>query len=247
MEEKTLTPIEQALVHFYALLILAVRLPDGRIAASLASLCELLQIRPHGQVQRILRDATLANQLLQVVVQTPGGPQTIDVLTAWAIALWLTGLNPEMVAPEKRPLIMALRQEAADVLYRYFFKIGFDQASRPAADEAAPLHMTGAEGYLHRPAASPEEWFAAAADAAKGAVDEMIAAAAAWVQAQREREQAWLRAQQERERDWAQEQQNMMCESATGHRSARRGPGSRRQLKDKCRRRPPPLSSSAGK
>jgi len=130
MEEKTLTPIEQALVPFYAWVILAVRLPDGRIAASLTSLCRLLNLSQRGQIQSIRRDPVLANQLLRVVLQTPGGPQTIDVLTAWAIPLWLTGLNPEMVAPEKRPLIMALRQEAADVLYRYFFKIGFDQASR---------------------------------------------------------------------------------------------------------------------
>jgi len=80
----------------------------------------------------------LAGQLLQVVIQTPGGPQTIEVLTAWAIPTWLAGLNPEMVAPEKRPMILKLKLEAADVLYRYFFKID----TKPAGQGSATSHTT---------------------------------------------------------------------------------------------------------
>ncbi len=157
--KKTLVPIEQALVPFYEWVILAVRLSDGRIAASLSALCNLLKILPHGQAQRIRRDVVLADQLLQVVVQTPGGPQVIDVLTAWAIPAWLNGLNPEMVAPEKRPMIVTLKREAADVLYRHFFRIETEpaaaagqkpppaQAQRAPAeeeldeDEEAPWHL----------------------------------------------------------------------------------------------------------
>lgn len=142
MKNKALVPIEQALVPFYEWVILAVRLSDGRIAASLSSLCRMLNLDRVGQMQRIRRDVVLAGQLLQVVVQTPGGPQVIDVLTAWAIPTWLTGLNPEMVAPEKRPLIVTLKLEAADVLYRHFFKIDTDQTSRPAPEEPAAPHAT---------------------------------------------------------------------------------------------------------
>jgi len=49
MKTKALVPVEQALVPFYAWLILAVRLPDGRIAASLRSLCDLLNLSRWGR------------------------------------------------------------------------------------------------------------------------------------------------------------------------------------------------------
>lgn len=131
MASKTLVPLKQALVPFYGSMILAVLLPDGRIAASLKSLCSMLKLARHGQMERIRNDAALAKELLLVVVQTPGGPQVTEVLTARGIPTWLTGLQPNMVAPEKRPLILALKEEAVDVLYRHFFKIDTDEKTSP--------------------------------------------------------------------------------------------------------------------
>ena len=131
MASKTLVPLKQALVPFYGSMILAVLLPDGRIAASLKSLCSMLKLARHGQMERIRNDDTLAKELLLVVVQTPGGPQVTEVLTARGIPTWLTGLQPNMVAPEKRPLILALKEEAVDVLYRHFFKIYTDEKTSP--------------------------------------------------------------------------------------------------------------------
>jgi hypothetical protein len=43
-----------------------------------------------------------------------------EVLTAWAIPTWLTGIRLSMLTPEKRPTILAFKREAADVLYRHF-------------------------------------------------------------------------------------------------------------------------------
>ncbi len=137
----------QALVAFYDGEILAVLLPDGRVAASLNSLCAILGISPHGQMQRIRRDEAIAEELVLAIVETPTrGPQRVDVLTAWAIPYWLTGLRLGMIAPEKRPAILRLKREAADVLYRHFFKIASDQTARsaeetPSEDKLSPQQM----------------------------------------------------------------------------------------------------------
>jgi hypothetical protein len=147
MNPQTFTPVKQALVPFHGGEILAVLLSDGRIAASLLSLCALLKLSKPGQMQRILRDVVLAKELLLVVVQTPGGPQATEVLTAKAIPTWLTGLQLNMVAPEKRPLIQALKEEAMEVLYRHFFKIDADEKAAPPPNPSAnsprsPRQMT---------------------------------------------------------------------------------------------------------
>lgn len=136
MKRQTLMPVKQALVPFHGGEILAVLLSDGRIAASILSLCTLLKLSKAGQVQRILRDVVLAKELLLVIVQTTGGPQVTEVLTARAIPTWLTGLQPNMVAPEKRPLITALKEEAMEVLYRHFFKIEPDEKTPPQPNQA---------------------------------------------------------------------------------------------------------------
>ena len=131
-ERAVIIPLEQAVVPFYDRTIIAVRLPDGRIAAVLSFLCDALQLATVGQARRIRADDVLADQLLLVQVQTEGGPQAMDVLTAWAIPAWLQGIKLGKVAPEKRPAILAFKREAADVLYRHF--------SRPR--HALPAHAT---------------------------------------------------------------------------------------------------------
>jgi hypothetical protein len=119
-EREVIIPVEQAVVPFYDRTIIAVRLPDGRIAAVLSFLCDALQLAAVGQARRIRADDVLADQLLFAQVQTEGGPQAMDVLTAWAIPAWLQGIKLGKVAPEKRPAILAFKREAADVLYRHF-------------------------------------------------------------------------------------------------------------------------------
>ena len=69
-----LIPLEQAIVPFYDQEIIAVRLPDGRIAAVLASMCGVLQLITRGQARRITADPVIVDYLLPCIVQTAGGP-----------------------------------------------------------------------------------------------------------------------------------------------------------------------------
>jgi hypothetical protein len=119
-EQSALVPVEQQVVSLFGREIIAVRLPDGRIAAVVNSMCEALGLARTGQHERIREDEILAEQLLPVRIDTAGGPQVTNALTAWAIPSWLHGVRVSRVAPEKREAIMAFRREAADVLYRHF-------------------------------------------------------------------------------------------------------------------------------
>lgn len=175
MSDTTLIPAEQALVPFHNNEISSARLRDGAIIASLPSLCSILKIAVNGQARRIRRDAALSKYLLRVLMETPGGPQITDALVAWAIPLWLTGLQPNMVAPEKRPLILALKEEAADILYRHFFKIDDDQKTPPQTSQTtepprSPRKMAHkAFERLHQAADTLQQ----AADALHGAANEL--------------------------------------------------------------------------
>jgi P22_AR N-terminal domain len=118
--EQTLILIEQATVSFYGRDIIAVRLADGRIAAALRTMCEALQLDHPGQVRRIREDEVLADRLMPVRVETDGGPQVMEMLTAWAIPTWLTGIQIKRVVADKREAILAFKRDAADALYGHF-------------------------------------------------------------------------------------------------------------------------------
>lgn len=135
MEEPrtVLEPVEQDTVGFYGHPIIAVRLPDGRIAAGLTSLCQALQLAPGPQARRIREDDVLAEQLIPVRVDTDGGPQAMEMLTAWAIPTWLTGIQLKRVAPEKRAAILAYKREAADALYRHFSQAQVRELPAPSS------------------------------------------------------------------------------------------------------------------
>jgi hypothetical protein len=139
-QKSVMIPVEQAMVPFYDREIVAVRLPDGRIAAVLASMCDALQLLTRGQARRIRADPIIAEFLVPVRVDTAGGPQTMDVLVAWAIPRWLTGIRLGMVAPEKRPAIEAFQREAADVLYRYFSQVRTTLPALPSPQSVVSAH-----------------------------------------------------------------------------------------------------------
>jgi hypothetical protein len=194
MEEKALTPVKQALVPFYGIMILAVLLPDGRIAASLKSLCNALKLASQPQIRRIRNDAALTKELLLVITETPGGPQATEVLTAKAIPLWLTGLQPNMVAPEKRPLIQALKEEAMEVLYRHFFKIDADEKAAPPPNPSAEAPRS-----QRKMAHKAFERLHQVADALQQAGDTIYEAADALRAATDELDEIYMVAQEEKE------------------------------------------------
>jgi hypothetical protein len=153
-QEQAIIPVEQDTVPFYDRQIIAARLPDGRIAASLRNMCDALQLDRPSQMRRIRDDDILVDQLIPVRVETDGGTQTVEMLTAWAIPTWLTGIQLSRVAPEKRDAIKAYKREAADALYRHF--------SQRRAELAAPPNLVPAEPITKperpSPDASPDAW-----------------------------------------------------------------------------------------
>src|SRR5260370_42097600 len=96
-EAQVLIPVQQDTVDFDGYPVIAVRLPDGRIGASLRDMCDAMKIDRPSQVQRIRGDETIADSLVSVQIQTRGGPQNADVLTAWAIPYWLTGVETSRI------------------------------------------------------------------------------------------------------------------------------------------------------
>lgn len=136
MDDNKLIVVEQAVIPFHGSDIFAFRLSDDRIVASLSSLCKMLKLAKHGQMERIRRDKDLARQLLLISVQTANGLQRVDVMIDEAVHSWVMGIQVNLVAPEKRPLILALKVEIVDVLHRHFFPAQTDQM--PPSTEATP-------------------------------------------------------------------------------------------------------------
>lgn len=158
MSDTALIPVEQALVPFHDNEISSARLPDEIIIASLPSLCNILKIAANGQARRIRRDSALSKYLLRVLMETPGGLQITDALVAWAIPLWLMGLQPNMIAPEKRSIAMALKEEAVDVLYRYFFKTEAGPAAQPTPPPAQKAPRSALEMHIEAWQETEREW-----------------------------------------------------------------------------------------
>jgi hypothetical protein len=152
--QQALEPVLQEEVPFRDHTIPAVKLADGRYAVVLRWVCEVLNLDPSGQVQRIQRTAAIAGELLRVKVQPRpgaekprrgGGAQIMPVLTLRGFSPWILGINPNEVEedpghPEQaehiRELIIAYQQEAIDVLYAYFMR---KAESRPALTEPRSL------------------------------------------------------------------------------------------------------------
>jgi hypothetical protein len=118
-----LASIEQATITFYGHSLRAVRLPDGRIAAVLTDLCAAIGLERTPQARRIRTGEVLSDQLVFAhIAEDDGVTRRMDVLTAWVIPSWLTGIQLSPMAHEKRPAILAFKREAADVLHRHFSK-----------------------------------------------------------------------------------------------------------------------------
>jgi hypothetical protein len=110
--------------------IVAVRLPDGKLGATLRSLCDLVDINRQGQIQRIHRSQSMAKALQEAVISTPGGPQQAEVLLNWAISIWAAGLHTSRLSEVKQAAAAVLQELAFAAIER-----AFDQPQ----DNPAPL------------------------------------------------------------------------------------------------------------
>lgn len=165
--QQALEPVLQEEVPFKDHTITAVKLEDGRYAVVLRWVCEVLNLDPSGQVQRIQRTAAIAGELLRVRVQQRsgaekprrgGGAQVMPVLTLRGFSPWILGINPGEVAedpahPERaehiRQMIIAYQQEAIEVLYSHFMR---KAESRPTL----PISSTTTVILAEPPGAPPE-------------------------------------------------------------------------------------------
>lgn len=120
MDDSPVQPTRQEVISLFDSFIVAVSLPDGRVGATLASLCDALGLTQPSQSRRIRTDEVLADELVSVAIHTNNGTQVASVLTAWAIPLWLTGVHITRLAESKRAAIRAFKKQAANVLYEHF-------------------------------------------------------------------------------------------------------------------------------
>lgn len=146
--QQTLIPLEQGIIPFHGSQFLAGRLPDNRVAATINSLCDMLGIRPHGQVRGIRRDKDLAEHLLFAQMETTGGLQRMAVLVAEAIPFWVVRLRFDQIAAEKREFILFLKMEAVEALYGYFYKATVGQAAPPPPNPSPAPRSIWQEGRL---------------------------------------------------------------------------------------------------
>lgn len=124
ISREVIIPLRQTIAIIACCPIILVWLPDDRVAATLRSFCAMLGIAVHGQIERIRRNKDLAEHLMLSLVKTAGGPQRMAVLMVEAIPAWVMGLQLTLVAPEKHPLILTLKQGAYDIRFRSLFKSG---------------------------------------------------------------------------------------------------------------------------
>ena len=117
-----LVPTEQDTVPFYGHNLIAVRLPDGRIAAVLRWLCDGLGVNIQSQMRHIRGRAVLAEGPVSVRIATEGGPQTLPALTLDVLPGWLFSVDERRVKEEARADVVLFQRECAKVLADHFIR-----------------------------------------------------------------------------------------------------------------------------
>ncbi len=124
-------PLRQAEITIAGYLFLAVLLPDGQTGVVLSTLCKALNLQTGDQAHRLRKHPALSLALMLVRIETPGGPQVVNVLTSWGIALWIAGLQRGRRSPEYQERLLIIQQNVGSALARMFFQ-------PPASAEPAP-------------------------------------------------------------------------------------------------------------
>ncbi len=134
-------PVQQDRVMLFGHHVMAVKLDDGAIAAVFTDLCNALGLARAPQARRIRSDDTLSGQLYDIEMDPDGSAiRKVDILSAWAIPTWLTGIQTSRVSPDKREAILTFKREAADALYRHFSQL--QQLALPPSQEVLPNSRT---------------------------------------------------------------------------------------------------------
>lgn len=116
-----LDPLQQATITISGCDLQAVLLPDGQPAIVFAELCKALEVESSSQARHIRAHPVIAEALASARLETAGGSQVANVLIAWGIPLWLTGIRLASVKPKARPRLIAFQKDVIRALYRHFF------------------------------------------------------------------------------------------------------------------------------
>ena len=138
-ESQTLIPVKQDEIPFYGQQLIAARLEDDRIIVIIRWMCESLKLDPTAQVRRIKRTKAIADELVTVQVQTPGGTQVMPALTLRALPFWLAGIDSSRLDPSVEPMILAYQREVVEVLYRYYAEQKLEPAAPATLVPAEPI------------------------------------------------------------------------------------------------------------
>lgn len=140
---ESLLPIDQDTVSFYGHDLVAVILPDGRIAAVLRWLCDSLSLNLQSQLRVIRGRTALADGLVSVQLDTDGGPQPMFALTLDVLAGWLFAVDERRVKEEARADVVLFQRECVRALSAYFES---KRRNLPAlVAPAAPLSLISAD------------------------------------------------------------------------------------------------------
>jgi ferritin-like metal-binding protein YciE len=112
--------IQQHDVTFYEDELTAVLTDDRRVFVSLTQMCNALGIDPATQRTRLRDHDVLGEGMVQMTIDTPGGPQKVYMLHADLVPLWLAGVRVRAVKPEVRGKLKRYQVEAAKVLWEAF-------------------------------------------------------------------------------------------------------------------------------
>src|SRR5437867_9615237 len=114
------TPLEQRIVPFYGDELAAVQQPDGTIYVLFARLCDNLGLRRYSQVRRVQGHTVLSEGLIELTIETEGGPQVAQCLRLDLLPLWLSGVQAGRTKADVQDRLIRYQREAAVVLWQAF-------------------------------------------------------------------------------------------------------------------------------
>ena len=128
---RALIPLPARHIEVFGDEVLAVRLPDGSVWLSLRALCENFGLARAMQAQRIKRNDVLAADLLEVLVETRGGEQTLQVLRLESVPYWVSTLQIKRVREEIREKLLQYKHWVVQKVYEAFIREGLEEAVPP--------------------------------------------------------------------------------------------------------------------
>src|SRR6266545_6415874 len=114
------TPLEQRIVPFYGDELVAVQQPDSTIFVLFARLCDNLGLRRYSQARRVQGHAVLSEGLIELTIETEGGPQVAQCLRLDLLPLWLSGIQAARTKAEVQEKLIRYQREASVVLWQAF-------------------------------------------------------------------------------------------------------------------------------